>query len=117
MKDDDKTPPRGGSVYTLGNNARGEPRTMIDLGSVIERTADKVIEMRKDWPRVLKSVDSQQRMERKLDMAIGLIKPWHERFAPVALVACAMIALFMYACNSLGAAKVPEPPAHAQASR
>jgi hypothetical protein len=117
MNDDDKTPPRGGSVYTLGKNTKGEPRTMIDLGGVIERTADKVIEMRKDWPQVLASVQRQKSIERKLDVAIGLIKPWHERYAPAALVACAIVALFMYACNSMSSAKVPEPPAHAQSSR
>ena len=81
------TPPCGGAQYTLGRTREGRDRTLVDLGSVVERTADKVDEMYQEWPEIKALALTMPRVETKLDLAL--------RPRPVSPITQALIAAAM----------------------
>ena len=110
---DEHTPPRGGAAYTLGTTRDGEPRTMVDLGSLVERMGDKVAEMYQDWPEVKATALVQRRMETKLDLALRpttVPRSMHVAALAAALAAIvgalALVALVIVVAHSLS----PLPP-------
>lgn len=101
MTDDrreEDTPPRGGARYSL-----------LDIGSLAERAADRAME----------AVQVASRCEAKLDLALRPItRPWYVNAAIAVIAACMVVVTVAVVVRGVPiASAAPEPRAQASAQK